>query len=185
MRSFLPCKNDRTGGKPMRPNAEKRSRLEEAILVHGPRPPDSRTPSAPGDGFVVGVSEYPFLGEGWHERETGYPSDLPYRATQKEAAFRLRLRPGLRALKVLISAPVPLLGGPFRGRVLLEGQLLGEIDVAHENWVIRRFALPGIRTERAATLRIVNETCFIPAERIESSQDFRPMGCFVAAVLLE
>jgi len=163
----------------MRPNANECSRRGGRV-----RRDEAALPE-PGEGFVVGVSEYPFLGEGWHERETGYPSDLPYRATQKEAAFRLRLRPGLRALKVLISAPVPLLGGPFRGRVLLEGQLLGEIDVAHENWVIRRFALPGIRTERAATLRIVNETCFIPAERIESSQDFRPMGCFVAAVLLE
>jgi len=138
----------------------------------------------PGTGFVVGYCEDLFLLDGWSDRAIRHPGHLLYRLTSERATFRLRVRPDLGHLSILMVPPVLFLGRPYRGELFMEDVCLGEVNAKIETWILRRFDLPAIDRERIAEFTLRNETVFTPAKRIPGNHDFRPTGCFVGAILL-
>ena len=138
-------------------------------------------------GFVVGSGEEPFLGGGWHDREIRRTDGTPYRAVDLSATFRLPLPPSGNParLKVLLTAPVPFLEGPYRGELHMEGRRLGEILLESDNWALRRFDLPPEHKSGVARFTLRSDTFFVPSGKVEGSRDPRRIACYIGAVLLE
>ena len=159
--------------------------MPEGAPGHSPPPADSGPLPPSATGFVVGAAEDRFLGEGWHPREVRQTDGTPYRAIAPRATFRLRLPGGEGTrLTLLMSAPIPMLAGPYRGELRLDGRTLGRITLENDNWAVRRFELPPDSVAgREVSFEIHSDTSFVPAQSIEGSRDVRQIACYVAAVL--
>lgn len=159
--------------------------MPEGAPEHSPPPVEAGPLPASATGFVVGAGEDPFLGDGWHPREVRQTDGIPYRGIAPRATFRLRRPVGEGArLTILLTAPVPMLAGPYQGELRLDGQVLGRITLESDSWAVRRFDLPsGSGAGDEASFELRSETSFVPAERIEGSRDTRRIACYVAAVL--
>ncbi|MBN1866443.1 hypothetical protein JW916_04030 [Candidatus Sumerlaeota bacterium] len=154
-------------------------------MPQSPEPPAPSRPSGVVSGFVIGISEDPFLGDGWHEREVHGLVGLPFRPTKRTAAFRLPLAPGASRLKLLLFAHVALLGKAYEGRLLLDGRSLGEIRLETESWALRTFDLPPTTAPREGQFVLDNRSLLIPALAIPGNRDPRELGCCVGAVVVE
>lgn len=137
------------------------------------------------DGFIIGINEGAYLGDGWHARQLREPDKTPFRAIEPHATFHLSL-PSSKSLrlKILMSAPVCYMGGSYKGKLLMGKKLLGEIAIDNDNWVLREFDLPEIDKAAEVEFTIESQTNFIPAKALKNN-DFRTIGCNIAAILIQ
>lgn len=140
----------------------------------------------PESGFVVGCNDEPCLGVGWHEREIRESDSVAYRAVDSVATFSLQL-PGGKALilKILMTAPVPFLDCAYSGTLFMGQNEVGKIEIAHDNWVIRRFELGWNKEPRTMQFTLRSAQHFVPAEKLDSNRDVRRIACYVGAVVVE
>jgi hypothetical protein len=143
------------------------------------------SPSGIASGFVVGISEDRCLGDGWHERELHGLVGLPFRPTKCRASFRLPLPSGASRLRLLLFAHVAFLGGPYEGRILLDGMPLGDIVLRTECWALRTFDLPETGEDRIGEFVLENRSLFVAARVIPGNRDQRELGCCVGAAIVE
>lgn len=132
--------------------------------------------------FVVGVNEYPYLGAGWHDRQIRGTDGVAYRAASEDGLFRLAVPKGATRLTVVLHAPVPFLGRPFDGEILVDGHSLGKIRLETDAWAVRHFDFPAGTTPRVLNGSLVSHTTFVPAKLFPHSTDQRRMGAHVSAM---
>lgn len=145
---------------------------------------------------LIGINDSDILLEGWHERQTHVPTGLVYRASQKNASFKLSLpkrMPKEPRLNILSASSPSLWGGSLRGTVLCCGLTLGDFSIETDFWRVISFPLNevfhaypkipppiGADNPENLTFSIIIENPFVPHIYLKNG-DFREMGICLSA----
>ena len=150
--------------------------LSQADTVQPPAVPWSPVP----DHLVMGLQEEEFLGEGWYPVENWPPH---VRWTAERATLFLRKEGAAHLLGIAMCRPHHT-GEPVTGRILVEGESIGDFSIATPDFERYLFPLQGAANGRIKRIEIVVDEP-MPSQVERQTEDERGLGVAVREIWLE
>jgi hypothetical protein len=132
--------------------------------------------------ILVGMNDGSFFRRGWHERERDGRTDIPVRAMGDEAEIFWPARPERGGLmRLLISAPVSLIGEPATGSITF-GDTRMPLRIEFEGWFVRTVMVPA--DGMVGHVRLTCDNPVVP-DQVLRNGDGRRIGWRVSALWIE
>ena len=101
----------------------------------------------------MGFNDIATLGSGWYHLQSVQPGSAPgVRWSQRSASIHLWQPPGASRLFLQAYSLAETNGSPLQGRVLVNGETIGELNATHDGWVRAEFDVEATETGRWLTV---------------------------------